>query len=262
MTAPASQWRWRGTAGDSDANNVAFRNSLLGPGPLTVSTNHWLAVVLASQLPPALANRVAVTMRLTIFVFLPAIRLAPSSLQTLLPYYPLLKRMGKFLQALLDAGMPFDELPSATEARACVLVWAAKLSDAARLFNDSHLCQIGPPADWLGATTAALVTGSDTNHARMADLLCLLVDWMTTAGQAGADYADRVSLLIPAAARLLAAGQQAVRTIAHFRKRHAGAINPLLVRLVPYADVGDELDRMLEPAEADRFAPLFDARHE
>ena len=80
MTAPASQWRWRGTAGDSDANNVAFRNSLLGPGPLTVSHSHWLAVVLASKLPPAVAGRIFITMRQTIFVFVPAFKLAPATL--------------------------------------------------------------------------------------------------------------------------------------------------------------------------------------
>ena len=102
MTAPAAQWRWRGTAGDSDANNNLFRNSLVRDGPLLVSPRHWLAVVLASCLPPEANGRVFVTMRLTTFVFLPAVQLSPAAARVYLPFFVLLKPLGKLLQALIE----------------------------------------------------------------------------------------------------------------------------------------------------------------
>ena len=140
MTAPTAQWRCHGTAGDSDANSAAFRSSLLGSGPLTVSPSHWLAVVLASKLPPAVAGRISVTMRLTIFAFVPAFKLAPATPQVSLPYYPVLKQMGKFLQALIDAGMPFDELPSPTEARACVSEVGRQIFRTRRVCSTTLIC--------------------------------------------------------------------------------------------------------------------------
>jgi len=95
-----------GTAGDHRKLDAAFRRLLVDEGPLSVDSAHWILTV-CPFLGPA-----SVTMRLLVFVFLPAfifdvdLDQAPGSVL----FYPAPLSVSRLLHRLLKDGMSSEPL--------------------------------------------------------------------------------------------------------------------------------------------------------
>ncbi|KAL1527349.1 hypothetical protein AB1Y20_016019 [Prymnesium parvum] len=100
---------FNGTAGDSRKLDATFRASLLGEGPLAVDPAHWILAVLPSLTP------VAITMRLLIFVFLPAFVFADDLDQEVgsILFYPAPLSLSRLLHRLVKEGISAEPVPDA-----------------------------------------------------------------------------------------------------------------------------------------------------
>ncbi|KAL1511505.1 hypothetical protein AB1Y20_006302 [Prymnesium parvum] len=99
-----------GVAGDHRKLDAAFRKSLVGEGPLSVDPVHWMLTVLPSLSPTA------VTMRLLVFVFLPAFAFADDLDQEVgsVLFYPAPNiAFSRLLHRLVKEGISAEPVPDA-----------------------------------------------------------------------------------------------------------------------------------------------------
>ncbi|KAL1524340.1 hypothetical protein AB1Y20_019238 [Prymnesium parvum] len=111
---PRSTVLFTGTAGDSRKLDAAFRASLLGERPLSVDPAHWILTVLPSLSPAA------VTMRLLVFVFLPAFVLANDLDEEVgsVLFYPAPVCFSRLLHRLIKEGISAEPAPDIRALRA------------------------------------------------------------------------------------------------------------------------------------------------
>ncbi|KAL1504476.1 hypothetical protein AB1Y20_010881 [Prymnesium parvum] len=132
-----------GVAGDHRKLDLAFRRSLVEEGPLSVDSAHWILTVLPFLTPAA------VTLRLLVFVFLPAFVLDPGLDQAdgCLLFYPSLLSVSRLLHRLVKEGMSSEPLPDVRSLRARVIDAASRLPAASRLLSRSSVVVVvaAPP---------------------------------------------------------------------------------------------------------------------
>ena len=247
-----------GVHGKAMANSALFLASLTNAGPLKVGRTHWLAQVMAKHLGPAVppSSKIDVSMRLVVYVFLPAFVFDDALDNLPLPFWPLLARVAKLLRALLNAGMPSADVGLPRQAQRLVLKHAAQLSAADRALTRADVMRVArPPDTWLDYTTPALLRSSDADNSMVAEFAGLLVSAyidMTADDRAVAC----LELMLDAPKKMA----NAIKAVEMFRTRtlESGELRGL----VPYAQITSEIVRRGDPSEAARFAPLFDAFHE
>ena len=133
-----------GVAGGAMKHGAVFLASLTNDGPLKVGRSHWLASALAKYMGPVVppATKRNTSMRLIVYVFLPAFIFDAALDDLPLPFWPLLARGAKLLRALLDAGMP----SAPRRAQQLVLTYAAKLSGSDRALKSTEVVEaVRPP---------------------------------------------------------------------------------------------------------------------
>lgn len=250
-----------GVDGRADQNGPAFRRSLVGAGPLEVSTDHWIAAALRHRMPPAVRDRVGVSMRLVVYLVLPELALADDLCQgRCLPFYPLCSWLEQLFDRLVRDGLPFEEQADEQSARSLIGQYIAQLPTTQRTLSLADVQVVGPPANWVGHTTPSMVIGQERDNRALADLLCLLPGCFSVASHTD-DFDVCSNLMVPERQAASAAPVQALHAATFMRKRLLEHPNPQLQYFVPFNTIVAEIMRRLEPTESERFVPLFDACH-
>ena len=132
-----------GVRGKAMAHGALFLASLTAAGPLKVARSHWLAKALAKHLgADRPSTKVDVSVRLVAYVFTPAF-IFDGALDVLpLPFWPLMARVAKLLRALIDAGMPSEDVGLPRQAQQLVLAFAAKLPLADRALARADVVEV------------------------------------------------------------------------------------------------------------------------
>ncbi|KAL1499775.1 hypothetical protein AB1Y20_012461 [Prymnesium parvum] len=167
---------FNGTAGDSRKLDATFRASLLGEGPLAVDPAHWILAVLPSLTP------VAITMRLLIFVFLPAFVFADDLDQEVgaVLFYPAPLSLSRLLHRLVKEGISAEPVPDARALRERVLEHAARLPLAFRLLAREHVVVVKVPSSCVLASMFPLMfRGPDAHNGVLATFLATLPGYFT-----------------------------------------------------------------------------------
>ena len=247
-----------GVLGNAMTNGAQFKGSLTNDGPLKLGRSHWLGSALAKYLGPVAvpATRLNTSMRLVVYVFMPAFVFEDALDVVPLPFWPSLARVAKLLRALLDVGLPSADVGLPRQAQQLVLVYAEKLSAADRTLRRAEVVEVvRPPNTWLDNATPSLLRSSDPDNTMLAEFMALLVSAyvdMTVDARAVAC----IELMFDAPDTLA----NAIKAVETFRERTAE--NGNLRGLVPYAQIASEIMRRNNKSESVRFAPLFDAYHE
>ena len=166
-----------GVRGKAMAHGALFLASLTAAGPLKVARSHWLAKALAKHLgADRPSTKVDVSVRLVAYVFTPAF-IFDGALDVLpLPFWPLMARVAKLLRALIDAGMPSEDVGLPRQAQQLVLAFAAKLPLADRALARADVAEvIRPHNTWLDFATPELLRSSDADNSMVAEFAALLV---------------------------------------------------------------------------------------
>eukprot|EP00966_Prymnesium_polylepis_P026752 617689-Prymnesium_polylepis.1 len=96
-----------------------------------------------------------------------------------LPFWPLLARVAVFLRALLNTGMPSEDVATPRRAQLLVVEWAARLDAPARLLRSGEVCSVArPPGTYLDQLSPPLLRSDDAtnemvnNHWGLRAALC------------------------------------------------------------------------------------------
>ena len=246
-----------GVRGKAMAHGALFLASLTAAGPLKVARSHWLAKALAKHLgADRPSTKVDVSVRLVAYVFTPAF-IFDGALDVLpLPFWPLMARVAKLLRALIDAGMPSEDVGLPRQAQQLVLAFAAKLPLADRALARADVAEvIRPHNTWLDFATPELLRSSDTDNSMVAEFAALLVSACVDMNDDDRAIAC-IELMLDAPKKMA----NAIKAIEMFRVRTLESGD--LRGLVPYTQITSEVVRRGNPSEAARFAPIFDSYHE
>jgi len=165
-----------GVAGDHRKLDAVFRRSLVEDGPLSVDSAHWILTVLPFLAPSA------VTMRLLVFVFLPAFVLDPDLDQAdgCVLFYPAPLSVSRLLHRLIKDGMTSDPLPDVRSLRARVLDAASRLPATARALSRSNVVVVAaPPPCVLAPLLPLMFRGADGHNGVLATFLATLPGYFT-----------------------------------------------------------------------------------
>jgi hypothetical protein len=180
--APAARAAWqddafllKATAGRAHPPSNAFLNSMTGPGIMLAAATHWLVACLAHRLDKVArgGTEYQVSIRLTIYIFLPWMVMDATADLLSLPFYPLPSAIAKFIWRLVKVGMPRDKVDNEQAARALVGEYALKLNSDKRTFDASSFVQITAAHDnFITSITPAMPRSTGASNQELADLLC------------------------------------------------------------------------------------------
>ena len=247
--AADSEVDFYGVLGNAMTNGAQFKGSLTNDGPLKLGRSHWLGSALAKYLGPVAvpATRLNTSMRLVVYVFMPAFVFEDALDVVPLPFWPSLARVAKLLRALLDVGLPSADVGLPRQAQQLVLVYAEKLSAADRTLRRAEVVEVvRPPNTWLDNSTPSLLRSSDPDNTMLAEFMALLVSAyvdMTVDARAVAC----IELMFDAPDTLA----NAIKAVETFRERTAE--NGNLRGLVPYAQIASEIMRRNNKSEPRAF---------
>ncbi|KAL1528373.1 hypothetical protein AB1Y20_009725 [Prymnesium parvum] len=188
---------FNGTAGDHRKLDAAFRASLVGEGPLAVDPVHWIFTVLPSLSPAA------VTMRLLVFVFLPAFVFADDLDQEVgsVLFYPAPLCCSRLLHRLIKEGMSAEPVPDVRALRARVLSHSAMLPLAFRLLARASVVVVKvPPSSVLASMFPLMFRGADEHNGALATFLATLPGYFT--GVARGLMPAALAAVVPSSATL------------------------------------------------------------
>lgn len=117
------------------------------------------------------------SLRLVLYVFLPAFLFTTALDAIPLAYFPFPPIISRLLKRLLVAGLPFEEVSSPGAARDLVVLWAARLTSVQRALDVADVVLVPLPGIWTHLTAALVKSGSASSGDVFHWFVHLLPDW-------------------------------------------------------------------------------------
>ena len=240
------------TAGLAQPPNDAFLATLMGEGPLKVAATFWLHQLLPTH---ALGVELA-SLRLLLFVLLPAFVFTPALDAGCAVFFVLPFDLSRLALKLLRKGMPLTAASGPREAQRRCIEWARKIHGSRRTLDVEHVYHPPVAGTVLAHLTPSLFRGADDSNSALADFLAVLPEFAL--GAAHSLMPAAVSLLTPASVNPADIGTvQAAQMV-----QAAKLTTPLqpFDELTPFPGILEELTRRRATSEEARFVPLFNAQ--